>query len=365
MPHVRRVHWDEAQRLFTRALAGGATRHSFGMVEWDISQNCEDPYRRVTLGRPSRTQVRKYVTVGPGSKTTLEVIMWLPCSRCGRCRKRLASSWRQRIKHELALDSRTWFGTLTFRPAARYALHAAASAAYGEGFEGLPEHHRFRLIEREGYKEVQRYWKRVREQSNVKVRYVMVAEQHADGSLHYHAILHERGKVLRYAIIDEQWHAGFSKWKLVDRSGDYLRTAHYVTKYLTKHNAGRTRASQHYAQFSLKESVLVKDAEEEKQSLGEPDLSQGPKRWGLRGGGNFLPVGGPGSPRDGPEITVLTGVNTDGQSLPSRDGPADYRRPAIASGATGAGLATGGHGPPYGQAQHRRNRVLARTEPGE
>lgn len=234
-----------------RALAAGAERLSFGIAEWDVSGSCTDPYLRITIGRPHITG-RKFVTVGPGKRTTLEVRMWLPCSRCDRCRARLAYGWRKRAEAELDLSSRTWFGTLTFKPSERYVLLARASMEYGPGFDGLPEQHRFRLIEREAYKLAQKYWKRVRKETGHRLRYIMVAEAHADGSLHYHALVHERaGNEIRHHTLTKQWMHGFTKWKLTNR---HRGVAHYVTKYLTKSNASRTRASQHYGFLSRVES---------------------------------------------------------------------------------------------------------------
>lgn len=176
--------------------------------------------------------------------------MWLPCSRCPRCRARIAAKWRTRIEAELSLPRRSWFGTLTFRPSQRYVLLTKASTKYGPGFDGLPETHRFRLIEREAYVEAQKYWKRLRKETGLKIKYIMVAEAHADGSLHYHAILHEPvGSELRHATLTKQWWHGFTKWKLINRTEGAAR---YVTKYLTKSNATRTRASEHYGGYTLK-----------------------------------------------------------------------------------------------------------------
>lgn len=263
MPHVRNVHWGEAQRLFSRALARGAERKGFGIAEWDVSGSCQSPYLRVTIGRPRQEgpgwYERAFNVLAGRTRTTLEVRMWLPCSRCGACRRRLAYAWRKRAEAELDLSSRTWFGTLTFKPAERYRLLAQASAEYGPGFDGLPESHRFRLIERVAYREVQRYWKRVRKETGLPIRYIMVAEQHSDGSLHYHALLHERaGNEVRYAVLSKQWHMGFTKWKLCDKSP---RTARYVTKYLTKSNATRTRASEHYGQFTRSSAGVLEQTQ--------------------------------------------------------------------------------------------------------
>lgn len=273
MPHVRHVHWDEARRLFARAIAGGAARLSTTTVHWDVSQGCERPYTRITMARPARKGNRdKFVVIGPGTRGVLEVRMELPCSACPRCRRRIATSWRHRAALELAYATRTWFGTLTFRPSERYKLLASASAAYGPGFAGLPERQRFRLIEREGYKEAQRYWKRVRANSGARLKYLMVAEQHQDGSLHYHVLVHEKGTPIRHAQLSAAWWCGFTRWKLVDpMTGN--RSAGYVTKYLTKALSTRSRASQGYGEFSLKESGR-NDAERNYDSKGEPDPSK-------------------------------------------------------------------------------------------
>lgn len=271
MVHVRHIHWDEARRLFSRALAAGGTRKGFSVVEWDVSGNCQSPYQRISLGRP-RTEGKKFFTVIAGkTRTALEVRMVLPCSHCDKCRKRLANKWRRRATAELEASSRSWFGTLTFRPSERYRLLAAASAEYGPGFSGLPEKQQFRLIERQGYKEVCKYWKRVRKDSGVRLRYILVAEAHSDGSLHYHALVHERGNQVRHHQLSKQWWGGFSKWKLVDKDTTEHRTAWYVTKYLTKSNLTRTRASVGYGQFSLQGKTFEGTLERNDDSQGESD----------------------------------------------------------------------------------------------
>lgn len=232
--------------------------------------------------------------------------MWLPCSRCEKCRARLAYGWRKRAEAELDLSSRTWFGTLTFRPSERYVLLAKASAEYGPGFDGLPEHQRFRLIERQAYQLAQKYWKRVRKETGHRLRYIMVAEAHADGSLHYHALVHERaGNEIRHHTLTKQWVHGFTKWKLTNR---HRGVAHYVTKYLTKSNASRTRASQYYGYLSRVESGNVMTQSEMCEPFLNP-TSQTPAGIGRGGAGVERKSGAEVAGATAPDLgTELTGV---------------------------------------------------------
>lgn len=325
--HTRQVHWDEARRLFSRALAGGGARKGWTTCEWDIAGSCERPYLRVTVGRP-RTEGERFFIVKRGkTRTRLEVHMWLPCSQCPSCRRRIAAKWRERAKHELRVSARTWFGTLTFRPSERYRLMAKASQAYGPGFEGLPERHRFRLIEREAYQEAQKYWKKLRKNTGMRLRYIMVAEAHRDGSLHYHALVHERaGMEIRHAQLSANWWHGFTKWKLVE-TGDHV--ARYVTKYLTKDSQTRTRASVGYGQFSPLQVGGTKDAERNYGSKGEPDHSNSSLSFDSR------------KEREGGNLsTDLNGGLQDGTCLSSREcASGDYRGRSTSSSSATAGNA--------------------------
>lgn len=316
--HSRIEHWDKVQRLAAKALANGASRNSFGAIEWDCAGNCQEPYRRATIGRPPAPMYRdRMIMIGPGTKTTIEVVIWLRCNHCRTCLARRAALWRRRATHELLFSARTWMGTLTFKPSERYRLLAKASAEYGPGFDGLPAHHQYRLIERQAYKEVQKYWKRVREESNQPLRYFMVAEEHRDGSLHYHAFVHERaGSELRWKTLSSQWQAGFSKWKLCDRNPASVR---YVTKYLTVAIHSRARASVSYGEFSLFKGSERNERERNTEGRGNPTARS------TRGEANAEVIeteemmGGFGGGH--PQVncaacTELTGRTKDGTSLP-------------------------------------------------
>lgn len=318
MSSTRIVHWDIAQRLMSRALAAGAQRIGFCRAEWRCSGDCESPYLRTTVGRPRRRDDERFVTVGRGTRSTLYVDIWLRCNHCSKCLTARGRLWRGRATHELLWSSRTWMGTLTFKPSERYRLLAQASAQYGPGFDGLPANHQQRLIEREAYEEVKRYWKRVRKQSGQFLRYIMVAEAHADGSLHYHALVHERGEtLLRWKHLSSQWQAGFSKWKVCDRNP---ASARYVTKYLTKAISSRCRASQFYGLYLPEERVNEMKVEGITNSKEEFDLS---KPQGMPCGRTERPK----SDESRGFVTELTGVK-NGASLPYRAARRDYHRAA-------------------------------------
>lgn len=93
--------------------------------------------------------------------------------------------------------------------------------------------------------ELTKYLKRVRKESGVKLRYLLVAEAHKSGAPHYHLLIHEAGLApVRHAVLSRQWKLGFSKYNLVKDN----RAAFYVTKYLAKSALARVRASQGYGQ---------------------------------------------------------------------------------------------------------------------
>jgi hypothetical protein len=154
-----------------------------------------------------------------------------------------------KCRTEIAAAPRTWFGTLTFRPEQVYRAKCAANlrlAAQGTQWDELKEAEAFRRMADELGKEVTLFIKRVRKRA-ASLRYCLVAEAHKSGVPHFHMLAHEVHELspVRHKLLVDCWTAGFSNWKLADE-----RSAHYVTKYLTKSMRARIRASIGYGNIT-------------------------------------------------------------------------------------------------------------------
>lgn len=174
------------------------------------------------------------------------------CRKCYNCLKARAYQWRQRAKIEIGQANRTWFGTLTLRPAEHFRLTAMARH-YVEGravqWDTLTGDEQFTESLRPIVKEFQRYMKRLRK-SNAGLRHLMVIERHKSGYPHLHMLIHEFGEPVRHRQLKEQWLLGFTNWKLVNEN-EGSKAAAYVTKYLTKSLVSRVRASGAYGKREI------------------------------------------------------------------------------------------------------------------
>lgn len=160
--------------------------------------------------------------------------------------------------HEIAAAERTWFGTFTLAPQHHYAMQCRAlahQAARSIPIKELSDDDVVDLQSREVGKELTKFLKRLRKKAGShSLRYLLVQERHTSGLPHYHALIHEVGDVpLTKRMLEAEWEFGFTKFKLVDESpddtGNSLRAAYYVCKYLQKASDGRVRASQGYGQL--------------------------------------------------------------------------------------------------------------------
>lgn len=221
------------------ALRSGGIRNSLTSVSWEVSGNCQSPVDRVVTSRGGRNIKTRF--------TGLEVNMTVRCRKCDKCRQLRRLVWTNRAKHEVQTSHRTWFGTLTLRPEEHYRFLCRARAkadARIENFDGLPYWQQFSLRHAAINPELTKYLKRIREQSNAPLRYLLVAEAHKSGAPHYHMLVHEvdPDRPIRHSVLSAQWGLGFSQWKLVSDT----RSATYLCKYLSKSNAARVRASLRY-----------------------------------------------------------------------------------------------------------------------
>lgn len=174
-------------------------------------------------------------------------VKWAPTGgyisiRCRKCRGCLLVRqyiWIVRAAHEQAFAKRTWFVTLTFRPAERSSAMSRASALGGE------KSAQNRLVRASGIA-VSRYFKRLRK-SGFALRYLCVPELHRDGFPHWHGLVHDLSGNLTWKDLSHGWTSGFSVCKLVKDE----KAIRYVTKYLSKDTHGRVRASLRYGESEL------------------------------------------------------------------------------------------------------------------
>lgn len=187
------------------------------------------------------------------------VEMTVRCRRCEKCRQYHARHWTGRAHRELQRAVRTWMVTFTLRPEAHY------RAMLEGGDDTLDARHS--VIG----KWLQDYLKRVRKQSNVPFRYLLVLEAHKSGLPHYHMLLHETvlGKAVTKRCIEGQWPHGFVKAKLVNMDASPWRVAWYVAKYLSKDTRARVRASVAYGKSPLGQSRRTGEREEQSPKRGD------------------------------------------------------------------------------------------------
>lgn len=249
-----------------------------------------DTIHRVRLGKRGQyaidyqipgatvTEVNAGATQVP--ENTLGAIeVWARCRNCENCLAEQRAVWVARCVNEIAqCRGRSWFVTLTMRPARREVLlYKAIQAANKKAvnWHELPAVDRQRRVFRAFYGEVQRYLKRVREELRIKgrrrVRFLAVIEPHKDGFPHAHLIVHEESfadaneRTLRH----KWWMNGGAKVRLVRSSQD---AALYVAKYLAK-GAVIVRGSLHYGRSEplplFKPSEYVKTTPPQPTNSGE------------------------------------------------------------------------------------------------
>lgn len=226
---MRIVPNDLFLRLQSKALEAGASGHPLSL-QWDIHGACSDP---LSISFQRARSIAQGV-----------IDMKVPCRACKACLRLRARQWAARAGREYAAHNRTWFGTYTFGPLVRALIsqHIASLA--------LSERSEARLKMAGAY--VGRYLKKVRKRGH-KIRYMFVPELHADGMVHYHALIHGDAE-LRWKDVTEPWPWGFTKVNLVTHG---VREIRYVTKYLAKAKLGRVRASLCYGATASADSPII------------------------------------------------------------------------------------------------------------
>lgn len=261
-------HVADLRRLIASALWDGAEVVSRTTMRWDISGSCERPVNFVLEGRPAawggRDDWGDYQFVhpllgrpetawgGPAWDVPLFVDMSTRCRKCSWCLKQRASLWSLRAKAEIHAASRTWFGTLTLRPEEHFRAVCKADATSrkrGTEWAELSPSEQFQARHSVISQDLTKWLKRVRKESESRLRYCLVAEAHKSGLPHYHCLIHERwlGGEVQERTLRRQWPLGFSKFNLVEGSA----AAWYVAKYLAKTSDARVRASIGYGKSAL------------------------------------------------------------------------------------------------------------------
>lgn len=187
------------------------------LILWDEFIGAFNRVHRVTpflQERLIRNPVFLYVTVR--------------CRKCAACRKAKRQMWTIRAMREFEHANRTWFLTLTYNPDERFRLSLLAAKMGAD--EVAASNAR-----------VTKFLKRLRKNTKLPFRQLVVHELHQDGTPHVHALLHDlTGGIFKRAI-QREWPHGYSLVKLADPN-----SARYVCKYVAKDAFARVRASVAY-----------------------------------------------------------------------------------------------------------------------
>lgn len=272
---------DSIAALAMHALANGGRMVRLGVVAWDISGDCSDPYCRFIVGRKAgrlvyrkvvwsggrlaeKTVQDRYVSQSVKDKSIpVTVELATRCRKCDNCRKARAALWRLRARAEISAARRTWFGTLTLSPEGHYVMLNRARAREhigGVDLDTLGQADQFKARTIQAAAEITLWLKRIRKAEATRFRYLVVVEAHASGLPHFHVLVHEREGFppIRHATLSSQWRWGFTNFKLVD-IGDG-RPAAYVAKYLSKSALARVRASAGYGTATIEWPAKGMDA---------------------------------------------------------------------------------------------------------
>jgi hypothetical protein len=266
------IDHDRHRALQARALAAGGKAKRLTEFEWSLAGGCTSPsllsvksraYKpagdrsRVALvGDPDYTSGQKHGRISRNIPAYTD--LWVRCRKCDNCMGARAMHWKDRIVYEIHQASRTWFGTLTLAPDVQFRMLLEARRKYdiesgidatsetrNKSFDQLSVDQQFERQCRLYYREVQKFFKRIRKKNPAVFKYVVVFEKHTEklsGFPHAHFLLHERSGVIRHRELAGEWSLGLTNFKLVEDDGG----ASYVTKYLWKEACSKIRASTDY-----------------------------------------------------------------------------------------------------------------------
>ena len=252
----------------------------------EFAGDCLQPVFMRLAGRPDR------VLISIGRETDSARIGYLNarCRKCEMCLRHRSRLWAARAIAELKCSRRTWFGTLTVRPQDRVRLAYETQLKLSRGgtdWLTLSESEWFTELVGTLGLEVTKFWKRVRKNSGVPLRYLMVVEAHKDGFPHLHCLVHESDGPVRKAVLDQAWKLGFTQFRLVHGEG----AAWYACKYLSKTALVRIRASEQYGQacYALAAQELLRSVDTMRSEVSvSPPVRREETGWGTRKKGNAM-----------------------------------------------------------------------------
>lgn len=163
------------------------------------------------------------------------------CRRCEGCLNVRETHWVLAAAREQVRAKKTWFITLTFRPADRLKVFSDASALH----QISPRLSQSQRLCRAAGVAVTLWLKRVR-RAGFGLRYMVVPEPHRDGFPHFHALVFDtKGRADLREALESAWEWGFTKCVAVKDA----RALRYVCKYLAKERFGRVRASKQFGVY--------------------------------------------------------------------------------------------------------------------
>jgi hypothetical protein len=285
---------DKLHSIAAKATRKGGSLKLLTRFEWDVAGRCQRPLVRELHGRPQPKAGREIGVNSPDGKMTavpMTGTMTFRCRKCEVCKVFRALQWRDRIEYELRQASRTWFGTLTCHPQIQWRMLLEARRRYDEGdgrlidrkmgphlygptievppkrtFDELTADEQFSRHCDLMYREVQKYWKRIRKKNQAVFKYVVVFEKHTEklaGFPHVHFLLHERSGAIKHRELSGEWSLGHTNFKLVEGEG----MSNYLTKYLVKEASTRIRGSTDYG----RDRTLLITAPGEAQRVAESE----------------------------------------------------------------------------------------------
>lgn len=221
-------------------LDGSCEQISLMRSAMNVAGNCLDPVPIELFARPGATH-GKDVLIDVKNRTPIPVALDLlvRCRKCQMCLEAKRHHWRFRAMAECAKAPRTWFATLTLRPAVWDGLMLAGQRSAREGTS--PRDSGLRML----MEELTRWLKRLRKSLKANLRYLASVEWHKSGVPHIHLLLHCSENVT-YREVRGRWTFGFEHYQLIRNSAV---GAKYVTKYLVKQlgaSVRRVRASLTY-----------------------------------------------------------------------------------------------------------------------
>lgn len=216
-----------------------------GSMFSDFGGNCTEKVDILLVGLPDQLVVE----LGLEKAKALAQHILVRCRKCPECLAYRGRVWTARAVAETLGSVRTWFGTLTLAPdRATQCRMSADSAVTNAISDRTPENHFQRMVDFVN-PEITRFLKRVRKNSDARLRYLLVAEAHKSGMPHWHILLHEHAGSASKRELEAAWRYGFSHWRLVQTQDP--RAARYACKYLSKTALARVRASKQYGSILI------------------------------------------------------------------------------------------------------------------